>query len=138
MTNKIVKRVVAGAECTLAVKTNDGYKKVAGQEFTEVLRTSQLLDVATKNEQGKAQRIALATETIINCDGFYVVGDKAFEALEEAFATLSDIGVQIRVGDLYTLTGDVIVEELPLIFDNQEAKVKIKLTANGTLEKAYI
>ena len=131
-TNK-QKRVVAGREVTLFIMTKNGFKKVAGQEYTEVLREAELLNVGTKDDNGRAVYIPISIDYLVNCRGFYVAHDEAFETVESAFDALSAIEVMVQVGDLFCYRGTMAVEEVPLTFDNKEAEMEIKLV--GTLTK---
>lgn len=129
------KRVVAGSEVTLFIMTKNGFKKVAGQEYTEVLREAELLEVGTKENCGRSVYIPISIDYIVNCRGFYVANDTAFEALEESFDNLTNVEVKVEVGNLYCYKGAMTVEEIPLTFDNKEAEMEIKLVGALTKRK---
>lgn len=129
------RRVVAGKEVTLFVETSDGFKPVGGQEFTEVDKQVELLNITTKASNGKTQHLAGHESYSITTTGFYVVNDAGFEALEVACDYLQEIAVKVKVGDLYEYVADVIVESLPIEFGEDEAKYQIKLACYSDLLK---
>ncbi len=130
-----VKRVVAGAEVKLLVRTVEGYRVVAGQESSDLSRVATSTDITTKADQGKRRYITLAEEYTITTEGYYVVNDLAFEALEEAFYAMRPIEFQLVVADLYTYVGSAVVTDLPITFAENEATYRITLVSHEELEK---
>ena len=109
---------------------------LGGQQSATLTRQSRLIDI-TNRINPEWEEILVGTKGwSIVCSGMYVINDKAFGMLEEAFMNNTPIKVSINSG-IQQLQGQALITDFPLsaIFD-KEFKYSVSLLGTGPLERA--
>lgn len=118
---------VAGVDVLLKLSKTDGsFVALGGQRGASLSRSANTIDVTDKNSEGWAESMVGVKTWGLDCDGFVVLGNEAFELLHEAFEGRSKLYVEIRVGgeenaNGYTYTGQVVITDFPEEFPQDDA-----------------
>lgn len=127
---------VAGVDVLLKVKDAQGIKQVVGGQTNCTLnREAETISTTDKTTGGFATSIAGLISWSVDCDGFVILGDNAFELIEDAFLGRKSIEVEIRVGandnaNGITYSGEGYIVDLPLEFSMDDA-VTYALSVEG-------
>lgn len=108
---------------------------LGGQQNATITRQAEMIDITNKINDDWTKNLAGKKSWSIQCSGLYVIDDKAFALLEDAFMNNKSITVTIPIGN-YRLTGKALITDFPLsaIF-NKEFKYNIRLLGTGALEQ---
>lgn len=108
---------------------------VGGQSGATLNRDTNVIEVTSK-ESGWAENLAGVKSWSIDCEGYVVVDDTAYIALEDAWETGTAIEVEIIVPNGSTYTGDAIIESFPLEAPQDDAMTfSLSLKGTGALIK---
>lgn len=108
---------------------------LGGQQNATITRQAEMIDITNKINDDWTKSLAGKKSWSIQCSGLYVIDDRAFSLLENAFMNNQSIKVSISVGN-NTLSGNALITDFPLsaIF-NKEFKYNIRLLGTGALEQ---
>ena len=108
---------------------------LGGQQNATITRQAEMIDITNKINDDWTKSLAGKKSWSIQCSGLYVIDDRAFSLLENAFMNNQSIKVSISVGN-NTLSGNALITDFPLsaIF-NKEFKYNIHLLGTGALEQ---
>lgn len=108
---------------------------LGGQQNATITRQAEMIDITNKINDDWTKSLAGKKSWSIQCSGLYVIDDRAFSLLENAFMNNQPIKVSISVGN-NTLSGNALITDFPLsaIF-NKEFKYNIRLLGTGALEQ---
>ena len=108
---------------------------LGGQQNATITRQAEMIDITNKINDDWTKSLAGKKSWSIQCSGLYVIDDRAFSLLENAFMNNQSIKVSISVGN-NTLSGNALITDFPLsaIF-NKEFKYNISLLGTGALEQ---
>lgn len=133
---------VAGVDVLLKVRNEAGELQVVGGQTGATLnREAETIDTTDKTSGGYSSSLAGIISWSIDADGFVVLGDEAFDLIEDAFEAREKLVAEIRVGkddnaDGRTYTGDVYIVDLPLEFAQDDAVTySISLQGDGKLNR---
>lgn len=106
---------------------------LGGQQNAIITRQAEMIDITNKINGDWAENLAGKKSWSIQCSGLYVINDKAFALLEDAFMNNKSITVSIPIGN-HHLKGKALITDFPLsaVF-NQEFKYNIRLLGTGAL-----
>jgi TP901-1 family phage major tail protein len=127
---------IAGVDVLLKVKDSAGVKQIVGGQTNCTLnREAETISVTDKTSGGFTSSIAGLISWSVDCDGFVVLGDSAFDLIETAFMSRQSIDIEIRIGadseaDGVTYTGTGYIVDLPLEFSQDDA-VTYALSVEG-------
>jgi TP901-1 family phage major tail protein len=127
---------IAGVDVLLKVTDDSGVKQIVGGQTNSTLnREAETISVTDKTSGGFTSSIAGLISWSVDCDGFVVLGDTAFDLIEESFMGRKEIEIEIRVGasdnaDGVTYTGSGYIVDLPLEFSQDDA-VTYALSVEG-------
>lgn len=108
---------------------------VGGQSGATLNRETNVIEVTSK-ESGWAENLAGVKSWSIDCEGYVVVSDTAYAALETAWENGDEISVEIVVPSGSTYEGSAIIAEFPLEAPQDDALTfSISLTGTGALAK---
>ncbi|MED4619451.1 phage major tail protein, TP901-1 family [Priestia megaterium] len=131
-----VAKKVAGVDVLLKIKDTSGVDTIlGGQTGCTLNREADTIDVTDKTSGGFKSSLAGLISWSVDADGFVVLGDSAFEKIEEAFLNRQVVEVEIRVGasddtNGVTYTGSGYLVDLPLEFSQDDA-VTYSLSIEG-------
>jgi TP901-1 family phage major tail protein len=128
---------IAGVDVLLYASTDGGTTKnvVGGQSGATLNRETNVMEVTSK-ESGWAENLAGIKSWSIECEGYVVVSDVAYEALETAWEEGEPIDVEIVVPSGSTYNGKAIISEFPLEAPQDDAMTfSITLQGTGALAK---
>jgi len=109
---------------------------VGGQSGATLNRETNVIEVTSK-ESGWAENLSGVKSWSIEAEGYVVVSDAAYDALETAWENGDEIEVEIRVPSGKTYKGKAIISEFPLEAPQDDALTfSITLQGNGALTKA--
>jgi TP901-1 family phage major tail protein len=131
MSNKI-----AGIDVLLKTGAVSGSTTVlGGQSGATLNRSTNMIEVTSKDGEGWQENLAGIKSWSIDCDGFLVANDTALDELEEAWLGGTEIAVEIAyAGNKYT--GQVLVSDFPNEFPMDDAVTfSLSLTGTGKLVK---
>ena len=108
---------------------------LGGQQNATITRQAEMIDITNKINDDWTKSLAGKKSWSIQCSGLYVIDDRAFSLLENAFMNNQSIKVSISVGN-NILSGNALITDFPLsaIF-NKEFKYNIRLLGTGALEQ---
>ena len=106
---------------------------LGGQQGANLIRQTEAIDITNRINGDWAESLAGKKSWNIVCSGLYIINDRAFELLEDAFMNNKTVEVLISFG-LTKLKGNAIITDFPLnsVF-NKEFKYNIKLLGTGAL-----
>jgi TP901-1 family phage major tail protein len=122
---------IAGVTVLLSVKQGENYVTVGGQSGATLNRTSNIIEVTSKDANGWQESIAGVKGWGIDCDGFLVEGDTAYEALETAWINGDKVECKIALPSGKTYTGLGFISEFPNEYPSDDA-VTFSLSITGT------
>jgi TP901-1 family phage major tail protein len=131
MSNKI-----AGVDVLLKATVSDAIKSViGGQSGATLNRTTNVIEVTSKDGNGWAENIAGIKSWSVECEGFLVKDDVGLEALENAWLEGEEVEVELAYnGSAYT--GTAIISDFPNEFPQDDAVTfSLSLTGTGALKK---
>lgn len=107
---------------------------LGGQQGANFVRQAQIIDITNKINSEWSESLSGVKSWSVVCSGLYIVNDKSFDLLEEAFINNKTVDVSISVGTKQ-LKGKALITEFPLsaIF-NKEFKYNLRLLGTGSLE----
>lgn len=133
------KQKVAGIDVLLKVRNaDDELQTIGGQTGATLNREAETIDTTDKTSEGFSSAMPGIISWSIDADGFVVLGDTAFDLVEDAFLAREKFTAEIRVGDNdnlngRTYSGEVYIVDLPLEFAQDDA-VTYDLTLEGVGE----
>ena len=106
---------------------------LGGQQGASFMRQAQVINITNKINSEWSENLSGTKSWSLSCSGLYVVNDKSFALLEDAFMNNKPIEVSINVGS-QQLKGNALITEFPLnaVF-NKEFKYTLKLLGTGAL-----
>lgn len=133
---------VAGVDVLLKVTDDTGNLRVVGGQTGATLnREAETIDTTDKTSDGWASSLAGIKNWSIDADGFVVLGNEAFDLIEDTFDAREKLIAEIRVGADHnengkTYMGEVYIVDLPLEFAQDDAVTySISLQGNGKLHR---
>jgi TP901-1 family phage major tail protein len=128
---------IAGVDVLLKASVGaEGVKSViGGQSGATLNRSTNIIEVTSKDGQGWAESIAGIKSWSIDCEGFLVLNDAGLEALEMAWENGTEIEVELEYnGSVYT--GSALISDFPNEFPQDDAVTfSLSLTGTGALQK---
>jgi TP901-1 family phage major tail protein len=122
---------IAGVDVLLSV----GADIVGGQSGATLNRETNVIEVTSK-ESGWAENLAGIKSWSIDCEGYVVVSDTAYDAIESKWENGEELDVQIVVPSGNTYSGKAIIASFPLEAPQDDAMTfSLTLTGSGALEK---
>lgn len=131
---------LAGIDVMLYVDTDTtgtapNYVLLGGQGDATLNREAEEIDVSDKTSGAYGDYLTGRITWSIECDGFIVNGDPAFDVLEQAFEARRTLKVELRYPDGKTYSGEVIITEFPLEFPQDDgASFSLTLMGKGPLQ----
>lgn len=106
---------------------------LGGQQGANLIRQTEAIDITNRINGDWVENLAGKKSWNIICSGLYIINNKAFELLEDAFMNNKTVEVLISFGSI-KLKGNAIITDFPLssVF-NKEFKYNIKLLGTGAL-----
>lgn len=106
---------------------------LGGQQGANLIRQTEAIDITNRINSEWAESLAGKKSWNIVCSGLYIINDRAFGLLEDAFMNNKTVEVLITFGST-KLKGNAIITDFPLssVF-NKEFKYNIKLLGTGAL-----
>lgn len=106
---------------------------LGGQQGANLVRQAQVIDITNKINAEWSESLSGIKSWSIVCAGLYIVNDKSFTLLEDAFMNNKPVEVSINVGS-QQLKGKALITEFPLsaVF-NKEFKYNLRLLGTGAL-----
>ena len=106
---------------------------LGGQQGANLVRQAQVIDITNKINAEWSESLSGIKSWSIVCTGLYIVNDKSFALLEDAFMNNKPVEVSINVGS-QQLKGKALITEFPLsaVF-NKEFKYNLRLLGTGAL-----
>lgn len=129
---------VAGVDVLLYANVGETATRqvVGGQSGATLNRETNVIEVTSK-ESGWAENLTGVKSWSIDCEGYVVVDDTAYTALEEAWEEGTEIDVEIVVPSGSTYSGKAIIASFPLEAPQDDAMTfSLSLTGTGALSKA--
>jgi TP901-1 family phage major tail protein len=127
---------IAGVDVLLYQTIAGQRTVVGGQSGATLNRETNVIEVTSK-ETGWAENLAGVKSWSIECEGYVVVSDAAYDALEDAWEQGNPIEAEIVVPSGNTYKGTAIIAEFPLEAPMDDAMTfSITLTGTGALAKA--
>ncbi|SHE66194.1 phage major tail protein, TP901-1 family [Seinonella peptonophila] len=116
---------VAGVDVLLYLNTGTDvsptYTVLGGQTEATLNREAEEIDVSAKTDPDDYGDFLIGKKTWnIECEGFYVDSDTAFDALEQAFENREHLMVELRMPSGKTYSGTVRIQELPMEFPQDD------------------
>ena len=123
----VVAKKIAGVDVLLKVKNAEGVSVILGGQTNCTLnRGAETIDVTDKTSGGYKSSMAGLLSWSVDCDGFVVLGDQAFDLIEDSFTGRQAVEVEVRIGanaeaEGKTYSGSGYIVDLPLEFSQDDA-----------------
>ncbi|OMI07714.1 phage major tail protein, TP901-1 family [Bacillus paralicheniformis] len=128
---------IAGVDVLLKTSADGGTTSsiIGGQSGATLNRSTNVIEVTSKDGDGWAESIAGVKSWSVECEGFMVKDDAGLESLEIAWENGSEVNIEIEYnGKIYT--GQAIISDFPNEFPQDDAVTfSISLTGTGALSK---
>jgi TP901-1 family phage major tail protein len=130
---------VAGIDVLLYVDTDTtgttpNFVVLGGQGDATLNREAEEVDVSAKTDGEYGDFLAGRKTWNIECDGFIVENDAAFERMEQAYEAREALDVELRMPSGKKYSGTVIITEFPLEFAQEDGgSFSLTLTGKGPL-----
>lgn len=131
---------IAGVDVLLYVQTGvDGsqqpvYTVLGGQSGATLNRSTNIIETTSKDDNGWASNITGVKSWSIECEGFIVADDAAYQKLEEAWLQGNELDAKISYPSGKTYTGKVVISDFPEEYPGDDAATyKLTLTGTGAL-----
>lgn len=126
---------IAGVSVLLYTQVGNTKTVLGGQSGATLNRSTNVLEVTSK-ESGWAENLAGVKSWSIDCEGYVVVSDTAYDTLEESWEDGIEIDVEIVVPSGKTYAGKGIIADFPLEAPQDDALTfSISVTGTGALVK---
>ena len=108
---------------------------LGGQQNASLIRQTAAIDITNKINGEWTENLAGTKSWSVQCNGLYVIDDKGFEKLEEAFMNNTKISVLISKRQK-KYEGEALLIDFPLaaVF-NKEFKYNLRLIGTGALKE---
>lgn len=108
---------------------------LGGQQNASLIRQTAAIDITNKINGEWTENLAGTKSWSVQCNGLYVIDDKGFGKLEEAFMNNTKISVLISIGQK-KYEGEALLIDFPLaaVF-NKEFKYNLRLMGTGALKE---
>lgn len=106
---------------------------LGGQQGATLSRQAQVIDITSKIDGEWGRNLTGQKNWSVVCSGLYIVNDKSFTLLNNAFMNNTPVKVTIAIGD-EKLVGTALIVDFPLsaVF-NKEFKYNLRLLGTGPL-----
>lgn len=124
-----------GIDFLIGVTDNGKTKILGGQRGCTLNRSSDTIDVTTKDSEGWQENLSGLKNWGIDTDGMIIQGDEAYDYLEECFMESKELDVYLTtpVGKKYT--GKAVITDFPLEAPYDDAATySVSFTGTGKLE----
>jgi TP901-1 family phage major tail protein len=125
---------IAGVDVLLYANTGTDatptWTVVGGQSGATLNRDTKVIDVTSK-ESGWTENLAGIKSWGVDCDGYVVVSDVAYSALETAWENGTSVKVHLVVPSGNTYEGSAIISKFPLDA-KQDGALTFQVTLEGT------
>ena len=122
---------VAGVKVLVSI----GGQVVGGQTGATLNRETNIIEVTSK-ESGWGESLAGIKSWSIECEGYVVLDDQSYNAMEEAWEDGETVDVSIVVPGGKTYAGEALIGDFPLEAPQDDAMTfSITLTGTGVLTK---
>lgn len=107
---------------------------LGGQMNATLNRQAEIIDITNKIDGDWAKNLTGKKNWNIQCSGLYIINDKSFDLLNEAFMNNLPIKASISIGTK-RMIGEALITDFPVsaIF-NKEFKYTLRLLGTGPLE----
>lgn len=129
---------IAGVDVLVYIEgaTAGTFDVLGGQSGATLKREADEIEVTSKDANGWAELISGIKTWSVECEGFLVDSDAAFDTLETKFESSEPVKVEIRLpgGTVYKGTG--YITDFPLEFKQDDgATYSLTISGNGALQK---
>lgn len=129
---------IAGVDVLVKVDVSGVKTVIGGQSGATLNRSTNLIEVTSKDANGWAESVAGIKNWSIECEGFMVTGDEALEQLETIWLNNGSVTVEIVVGSR-KYSGVALIEDFPQEFPQDDAvSFSLSLTGTGALTIADV
>lgn len=108
---------------------------LGGQRGATLNRSSELIDITNKVNDGWVESLTSVKSWSIDCDGIFVVDDQALVAIEDAF--LQSKIVDVKIADAaWGYIGKAVITDFPIEAPYDDAATySLTLQGTGSLER---
>ncbi|PFW43798.1 phage major tail protein, TP901-1 family [Priestia megaterium] len=126
---------IAGVNVLLKAAVDGDKAIIGGQTGSTLNRSSNIIEVTSKDGNGWAESLAGVKSWSVDCDGFLVLNDAGLEALEQAWEDGEEVEVELEYnGKVYS--GQALISDFPNEFPQDDAVTfSLSLTGTGALAK---
>ena len=121
---------VAGIDVLVYADVDGTMEVLGGQGDATLNREAEEIDVSAKTDGQYGDYLTGRKTWSVECEGFLVDGDAAFEALETKYEERNPVAIEIRMPSGKTYSGEVIITEFPLEFPQDDGST-FSLTMMG-------
>ncbi|OYD08547.1 phage tail tube protein [Paludifilum halophilum] len=130
---------VAGVDILLYVNTGDSdtpnFVTLGGQGDATLNRGAEEVDVSAKTDgNGYGDFLPGRKSWSVECEGFIVDGDAAYEQLETKYEARESVQIELRMPSGKIYEGEVVITEFPMEFPQDDgATFSLTLQGRGPL-----
>jgi TP901-1 family phage major tail protein len=124
---------IAGVDVLVSVMDAGVPKVIGGQSGATLNRSTNLIEVTSKDANGWAESVAGVRSWSVECEGFIVEDDQALDLLEQTWLNNGTVDVEIAMPSGKKYNGKALIEDFPVEFPQDDA-VTFSITFTGTGE----
>jgi TP901-1 family phage major tail protein len=124
---------IAGVDVLVSVMDAGVPKVIGGQSGATLNRSTNLIEVTSKDANGWAESVAGVRSWSVECEGFIVEDDQALDLLEQTWLNNGTVDVEIAMPSGKKYSGKALIEDFPVEFPQDDA-VTFSITFTGTGE----
>lgn len=131
-----IEKVISGVDVTVSFEEDGIVYDIGGQGEANLKRESQIIDITTKDSNGKREYITVSEDWEIGCDGFYITNNKALGIIHRSMNNQLPLVCVVTVGDGYKMRGTCFVTSVETTYpEKDEVAYVIKFKGSGNLEE---
>ena len=128
---------VKGVNILVKIDVDGEMTVVGGQRGATLNRSSEAIDVTTKDSMGWKENEYGAKEWSVDCDGLFIDNDTAYAKLEDAYMAGTKIDLEIGMPSGTTYSGAALITDFPLEMPYDESVTySVAFVGDGALGKA--
>ncbi|WP_214796574.1 MULTISPECIES: phage major tail protein, TP901-1 family [unclassified Exiguobacterium] len=131
---------ISGVSVLLSISADGGTTKevLGGQTGATLNRSTNEIDVTSKDSGGWTENLAGNKSWSVDCDGFLVLDDAAYASLETAWEEGKHIDVDIAYNGK-TYEGKALLTDFPSEFPQDDAvSFSLSLSGSGALNRTPV
>jgi TP901-1 family phage major tail protein len=130
---------IAGVDVLIYADVNGVQTILGGQSNCSLSREANIIETTSKDANGWAENMTGVLSWSVEAEGYVVVDDASFDALEDKFLAREAVTIEVRMPSGSMYTGKAYISEFPLEAPQDDAMTySLTFTGDGALAKGAV